>query len=904
MADDDSTVNLRAALTALMERLSGEIKHLELAGILRAKRDELQALLDDLPETQNEEERQTLASKIQLERATLDALVGVDQKAADLKAEQLAFINRLLFETPGGQRFTQDSPILPSVLIDFALEPRRQLELILTLKGDEGAGHASMRLRQMIKAYRTKLSKNDASFKREKPRISYIPGQIAVRLYFDEMMRVVLPLTPWWHDIYTRLRVLEKKYQEEPAGIASASWYGFPMPDDDRRRDIFEALMVMRREIDPGADNILEDENQAKDIVKKFQLDAAGTAAAEERIKNERNKTRLEYVQQFPQELSWFVRVIGLIADCFKSGRQLLQDPDGMSAVLKRDFDARRDSMNSSLIETKQEQATRIADQATSLFEARQNRENIAGAFLELYAGWLDLSDFDPKNVDFDSNNRFPHEQMIWRITKNRPVHLAVTDSALTIKADAARRLFDVSCEKITWAILDSGIDEGHPAFRNTTESHEAIKLKEIQREMQDDLREQRAKQRKARGRKKETEAQAKERDEKLDKKLREIERNRQKLKPEKLDSRVVQTLDFTKLRNLLEHELDFEDTGRKSSKMSQEVLARRDTIIQEIANRMDTAKSSRSRLRKAERILNDLRERIAKGYDINWRDLEDAIVVNHPEQPSNDHGTHVAGILGADWIEDFENEQELPLATRSRKLQGICPEINLIDVRVFREDGLTDEFELLAAIQFLRWMNERAGSMKVHGANLSISLLHEVQLFACGQTPICNECNEASALGMVMVAAAGNRGFTQENRREIKQSDHYQSVSVTDPGNADSVITVGATHRKRPHEYGVSYFSSRGPTGDGRMKPDLVAPGEKIMGPTPNKRMEVKDGTSMAAPHVSGAAAMLMARHTELIGNPVRIKQILCETATDLGRERYFQGHGLVDALRALQSV
>ena len=51
----------------------------------------------------------------------------------------------------------------------------------------------------------------------------------------------------------------------------------------------------------------------------------------------------------------------------------------------------------------------------------------------------------------------------------------------------------------------------------------------------------------------------------------------------------------------------------------------------------------------------------------------------------------------------------------------------------------------------------------------------------------------------------------------------------TADPGNADSVITVGATHRYMPHTYGVSYFSSKGPTGDGRIKPDLVAPGERI---------------------------------------------------------------------------
>jgi hypothetical protein len=59
-----------------------------------------------------------------------------------------------------------------------------------------------------------------------------------------------------------------------------------------------------------------------------------------------------------------------------------------------------------------------------------------------------------------------------------------------------------------------------------------------------------------------------------------------------------------------------------------------------------------------------------------------------------------------------------------------------------------------------------------------------------------------------------------------------------------------------------------------------------------------------MAAPHVSGAAALLIARHREFIGQPGRVKSVLCETATDLGRERYFQGCGMLDVLRALQKV
>jgi subtilisin family serine protease len=152
-------------------------------------------------------------------------------------------------------------------------------------------------------------------------------------------------------------------------------------------------------------------------------------------------------------------------------------------------------------------------------------------------------------------------------------------------------------------------------------------------------------------------------------------------------------------------------------------------------------------------------------------------------------------------------------------------------------------------------------------------------------------------------VAAAGNNGYMRYQTSEGEQ-EGYHTISITDPGNAESVITVGATHRNMPHTYGVSYFSSRGPTGDGRIKPDLVAPGEKIAAPVPGGDLREKDGTSMAAPHVSGAAAMLMARYTELIGEPDRIKKILCSTATDLGRERYFQGSGMLDILRALQSV
>jgi serine protease AprX len=223
---------------------------------------------------------------------------------------------------------------------------------------------------------------------------------------------------------------------------------------------------------------------------------------------------------------------------------------------------------------------------------------------------------------------------------------------------------------------------------------------------------------------------------------------------------------------------------------------------------------------------------------------------------------------------------------------------------------GKGDEFSVMAALQFVRHLNAHRDYTAIHGVNLSLSIHHDVSNYACGRTPVCEECVRVVNSGTVVVAAAGNQGYmhyltTGEGASQGYRSiEGYRSISLTDPGNAEEVITVGATHGYRPHSYGVSYFSSRGPTGDGRLKPDIVAPGEKITSVVPGTTARVKDGTSLAAPHVSGAAALLMARHKELIGSPQRIKQILCETATDLGRERYFQGHGMVDILRALQSV
>jgi serine protease AprX len=297
-----------------------------------------------------------------------------------------------------------------------------------------------------------------------------------------------------------------------------------------------------------------------------------------------------------------------------------------------------------------------------------------------------------------------------------------------------------------------------------------------------------------------------------------------------------------------------------------------------------------------------DLDAALAQGKTVDWVALERLIAIPHTDEhtyapPTHPHGTHVAGILAGDWRSDGKP------APPDQELRGIAPGLALFDLRVLDDQGNGDEFALLAALSWIRARNGRGDRQRIHGVNLSLSLDHAVHNYACGRTPVCDECSRLIGAGVVAVAAAGNAGTTTYAYQGVA-SDGFRAISITDPGNAEAVITVGATHRLEPHAYGVSWFSSRGPTGDGRAKPDLVAPGEKISAPVPGGQADELDGTSMAAPHVSGVAALLLGRYRELIGQPQEVKRILCESATDLQRERAFQGAGLIDTLRALQAV
>lgn len=303
-------------------------------------------------------------------------------------------------------------------------------------------------------------------------------------------------------------------------------------------------------------------------------------------------------------------------------------------------------------------------------------------------------------------------------------------------------------------------------------------------------------------------------------------------------------------------------------------------------------------------------------------------------------HGTHVSGIIAGTWKStdpdgDFvvgsetRNEstnEAIPQRTEKLKvISGMAPKAKLLSLKVIADvNGSGDvkqiagegkvSWILIALDQIQRW-NQYGKRLLIHGINLSLGYDFEPRWFACGQSPLCVEVNRMVRSGVAVVVSAGNGGYSQNQAR-------YNEMSITDPGNSDLAITVGSTHREMPHTYGVSYFSSRGPTGDGRIKPDLLAPGERIIscaagaeqakypgaGPDGKPLDPVLycelTGTSMSAPHVSGAIAAFLSVRREFIGEPEKVKEIFLANTVDLRRERHFQGAGMLDLMKVLQAV
>ncbi|URZ09769.1 S8 family serine peptidase [Clostridium felsineum] len=292
---------------------------------------------------------------------------------------------------------------------------------------------------------------------------------------------------------------------------------------------------------------------------------------------------------------------------------------------------------------------------------------------------------------------------------------------------------------------------------------------------------------------------------------------------------------------------------------------------------------------------------------DITWAVLDDGIDKNHNalkysnvvdvdltgEGPIGAHGTYVAGII-AGW-------------DPSNKFSGVAPKCQLYNFKVYGKNSSNWVSICIKAMEQIRNINKKANKLVIQGANLSLGISNEINVkeFNTGHSPICEEANRLVESGVIVCVAAGNYGaqaFEVPGDNSTQVWANFEMISVTDPGNAEKVITVGSTHKTEPELYGVSSFSSKGPTGDGRIKPDLVAPGEEVSSTAPNNIYTTASGTSAATPFVSGAAAQLIKAYPNLIGNPMKVKNIIMDSCKDLKRDPNFQGRGVLDLAKAIE--
>ncbi|MGC0421838.1 S8 family serine peptidase [Embleya sp. AB8] len=232
-------------------------------------------------------------------------------------------------------------------------------------------------------------------------------------------------------------------------------------------------------------------------------------------------------------------------------------------------------------------------------------------------------------------------------------------------------------------------------------------------------------------------------------------------------------------------------------------------------------------------------------------------------------HGTHVASIVTGNG------------SASGGRFKGVAPDTRLLVGKVLDDTGHGSESTVIAGMQ---WATEHGA--RVVGMSLSSGP-------GDGLDPTSLALNNLTAsTGALFVVAAGNDG-----RRGAK---------VSNPGAADAALTVGAVD----HDDKLADFSSQGPRlGDNAVKPELTAPGVAITaaraaGTAPelpaDQRYLAKSGTSMATPHVAGAAALLAQQHPDWRAD--RLRAALVQSAAPTADPNVFaQGAGRVDVARAI---
>ena len=234
------------------------------------------------------------------------------------------------------------------------------------------------------------------------------------------------------------------------------------------------------------------------------------------------------------------------------------------------------------------------------------------------------------------------------------------------------------------------------------------------------------------------------------------------------------------------------------------------------------------------------------KGRVVQWKDF-----VNNKEAPYDDfgHGTHCAGIIGGTG------------ASSKGKYMGVAPDVQFIGIKVLGKDGSGGLSAILQGIEYAANSDAKIISMSL-GSNEHSQAVEDL-------------VSKAVKKGKIVVCAAGNSGPGTE--------------TIGCPSDNPDVITVGATDKTDM----IASFSSRGPTKNGIVKPDVCAPGKDIIscratGIMDNKAIDKyylkMSGTSMACPMVSGSVALLVQKDPKL--TPQDAKKIMEKSSKQEGKK------------------
>jgi serine protease AprX len=256
-------------------------------------------------------------------------------------------------------------------------------------------------------------------------------------------------------------------------------------------------------------------------------------------------------------------------------------------------------------------------------------------------------------------------------------------------------------------------------------------------------------------------------------------------------------------------------------------------------------------------------------GKVLGWKDYVSGKTAPYDD---NGHGTHCASTIAGEGDGN-------PL------YKGVAPGAALVGIKVLDRKGNGSMSNVTAGID---WAVQNKNTYGIEAISLSLG----TDSSSDGTDSTSLAVNNAFDNGIAVLVAAGNAGPGK--------------YTIGSPGAAEKAITVGAMADVGEKGFSLAYFSSRGPTADGRVKPDIAAPGVNIMAAKSNTTSSYisYSGTSMATPFTAGTVALMFDSNPSL--TPAQVKSIITSTSLDWGNsgKDIDYGYGRLDTYAAVKTA